>query len=284
METLERLARRIETVGEIRSLVRTMKTLSAVNLRQFETAAAHLAVFEQTNRLGLRALGDWLRGQAVPVASPEAAPVRVLIGAERGFCGRYSDRLAEAPGGPGPTLAIGARLVEALHAADTPPEASRHLPSSVHSVRPLVARALKTVAGWSAGADLPPIEVVHMRRRPEGGLDMVRAPVWPLGRDRLLTIADEAWPSRRLPSAYGAPGPVFAALIRQRLVLSLQQACLAAMIAESAARLSAMQAANDNIDRHLAELEQTRRLRRQEAITGELMDIWSGFELTRPGG
>lgn len=51
------------------------------------------------------------------------------------------------------------------------------------------------------------------------------------------------------------------------------------MIAESSARFSAMQAAEENIDDRLGALEQVRRLRRQETITTELMDIWSGYSL-----
>jgi len=54
MQTLEALRKRIGTTGELRGIVRTMKSLSAVSINQYETAGAAIAEYRRTIELGLQ--------------------------------------------------------------------------------------------------------------------------------------------------------------------------------------------------------------------------------------
>lgn len=51
METLESLAQALKTTSEIQSIVRTMKTLSSVSIRQYERAEAAMAEYEKQSTL-----------------------------------------------------------------------------------------------------------------------------------------------------------------------------------------------------------------------------------------
>jgi F-type H+-transporting ATPase subunit gamma len=124
------------------------------------------------------------------------------------------------------------------------------------------------------------VDVMHMRRVPAGHLEPQISRIWPIDVKYISEIFDRPWPSRRLPVGQGSPADIVSALLRQLLAIRLTRACLEAMIAESAARLSTMQAAEINIVEHLDGLEQTRHRRRQEAITSELMETMSGYDLT----
>lgn len=275
METLERLGRRIETVAEIRSLVRTMKTLSAVNLRQIEQAAEPIGAFKKTNALGLRTLRDYVPETETPASSS----ISLLIGAERGLCGRFSDRVADCARSEDRTIVVGRRLSDIL--ATENPEQFEHfsLPSSMVAAPATATAILKTLEGWSPTFTAG-IRLVHMTRR-GAGLERIEQTIWPIDRRSLRSLIDREWPGRRLPLPFGAPGPLAARLLRQRLEIAIITALHASMAAENAARLAAMQAAEDNIAKTLAALEQTQRLRRQAAITAELSDIRAGFERSK---
>jgi F-type H+-transporting ATPase subunit gamma len=72
--------------------------------------------------------------------------------------------------------------------------------------------------------------------------------------------------------------PLFSRLIRQYLFISLYRATVESLASENAARLAAMQAAEKNIEERLTVLNAEYRQQRQNLITGELLDIVSGFE------
>ena len=74
------------------------------------------------------------------------------------------------------------------------------------------------------------------------------------------------------------PGALLSSLVRRHLFVTLYQAFAEALASEHASRLSAMQAAERNIEDHLDELRAELARTRQEAITAELLDIVGGFE------
>ncbi|MEM1022326.1 MAG: FoF1 ATP synthase subunit gamma [Myxococcota bacterium] len=59
---------------------------------------------------------------------------------------------------------------------------------------------------------------------------------------------------------------------------SLFRACAESAASEHGSRLSAMQAAERNLDERLESLTQVQRRARQDSITAELLDLVSGFE------
>ncbi len=56
MPSIELLKRRIRTAGDLRSLVRTMKALAAVSIRQYERAVESLADYNRTVEMGFQIL------------------------------------------------------------------------------------------------------------------------------------------------------------------------------------------------------------------------------------
>ncbi|MEA1922610.1 MAG: hypothetical protein U9N63_08130, partial [Pseudomonadota bacterium] len=56
MESLHALQKHIETSGKLQSIVKSMKTLSAVNIRQYEQAAHSLDAYQETIDSGLQAV------------------------------------------------------------------------------------------------------------------------------------------------------------------------------------------------------------------------------------
>jgi F-type H+-transporting ATPase subunit gamma len=76
---------------------------------------------------------------------------------------------------------------------------------------------------------------------------------------------------------------LFSAFVQQYLFVTLYRATVESLASENAGRLSSMQAAEKNIEERLTDLNADYRSSRQNAITGELLDIVAGFEaLNRP--
>jgi F-type H+-transporting ATPase subunit alpha len=98
METLESLSDALETTGDIGSIVRTMKALSSVSIRQYERAEEAMADYARTVELGLTALLHDAATPGLPLPAPlsgEAGPsALIVIGSDRGLCGRYNDAVA----------------------------------------------------------------------------------------------------------------------------------------------------------------------------------------------
>ena len=67
-------------------------------------------------------------------------------------------------------------------------------------------------------------------------------------------------------------------LIRQYLFVSLFRAQTESLESEQASRLLSLQNAEKNIQDHLEELKADFRIKRQTAITSELLDIVAGFK------
>jgi F-type H+-transporting ATPase subunit gamma len=53
MQTLESMKRRIHSAEDLQSIVRTMKALAAVSIRQYEKAVESLVEYNRTTELGL---------------------------------------------------------------------------------------------------------------------------------------------------------------------------------------------------------------------------------------
>ena len=54
METERTLKRKVKTAGDLHAVVRTMKTMAAVSIRQLEAAVDALADYNRTVELGLQ--------------------------------------------------------------------------------------------------------------------------------------------------------------------------------------------------------------------------------------
>ncbi len=286
MAEAERLKRRLDTAGTVWTVVRTMKALAALRIRQYQRAAAALRGYDRTLELGFTVL---LRHHpellAVPprAASRTAPPLCVVLpGTDHGLCGTFNERLAAFAAAQLRLLAsderplllvVGRRLVSALQREGFAVAETLEPPSGAAGITPVVERSLLVLDGWRERRGASVVFVMH-HRQGEGDVPRPRArQLTPLDRHWLQSLAASAWPGATLPTFRGEAEPLFQALSRQRLVTSLQRALADSLAAENSARLAAMQAAERNIEDHVHALERALRRERQERITTELLEI-----------
>jgi F-type H+-transporting ATPase subunit gamma len=287
METLETLSEMLETTGDIQSIVRTMKALSAVSIHQYEQAEAAMSGYEQTIDLGLTALLLTRHAQGLPLPatvrrdSPREA--LIVIGSDRGLCGRYNEIVArEAEGHLGDRTAvlcvIGARAAARLEASGYGVDRLFLQPGSVAGLRPLVQSVTVQIERWTRDPGVGHVRVVHNRREGRSRAVPVTRDLLPIPDAYLKSLVHEGWPGPGLPFYRADPDRLLSWLVRQRLFVLLYRALAEALASEHATRLAAMQSAERNIDERREDLNAAYRRKRQETITRELLDVVSGFE------
>lgn len=295
METLEAVHRRLKTAGELGGLVRTMKALAAVNIRHYQQVLLAVKYYRRTLELGLgmaltrdpsllAALESESAGPERP-ASPGSDPVLVLIGADRGMCGPFNERvvaeasaaLAETAGRTPRVLAVGHRLERPCETAGIAITARAPLPSWPRGIIATADAVIVQYDSWRGGGSGGELLVVHNRPLEATGYVAHTARLLPVNTRWLRLVSHQPWPTRSIPMST-SPGPeLLTTLIRQHLLLSLHQALAESLASEHAARLVAMQVAERNVVDHQSRLAGEFHRRRQQVVDEELLDLISGY-------
>lgn len=286
MATAEELERSLASHRELRSIVRTMKALSAASIHQYEHAASALDDYFRTVELGMGAVLRRIGPPPAVRASRGAGGVTVVFGTDHGLCGRINADVATRAAehlrltqGAVRILAVGARLEPLLAEQGHPPHALLPAPVSAARIKSLVSRLLLTVDAWAGTAGAVSLTVVYAHHRPGGAYRVVRRNLFPLDPPRMRAAAGP-WPSRSLPAFSMEPRRLLGALLREYLFVSLFRACAESQASEHGSRLGAMRAAERNLDQRIDEVTLACRRVRQGAITAELLDVVAGYEAT----
>ena len=102
---------------------------------------------------------------------------------------------------------------------------------------------------------------------------------WQVRHATLLPLDTAARPGADIPPLSSLPGPrLIERLTEEYVFAELVHATMEALAGENAARLAAMSAARENIEKKLDELRGTENRLRQDEITTELMDVVAGSE------
>ena len=289
METLEQLKKSIGATRDLQSIVRTMKVLAGVSIRQYERALASLADYEQAIAMGMHVvLGDTKeftpqrrRGQ------PRRLGV-VLFGSDQALCGRFNDVVADfavhtmerfhIPAHNRELLAIGSRARSALEHRGQRVRACMPVPGSAAAITGRVRSILLMIEQWRSLGEITDVVLFYNGYRPDSSRGPSLVHLIPVRTERFEPYHQSLWPSRSLPTYTLPRTALLASLVRQYLLVSVFRACAESLASEHASRLESMQLAEKNIEGHLGELDASYRHRRQEAITVELLDVVAGYE------
>jgi F-type H+-transporting ATPase subunit gamma len=288
MPTVEGLSHRLRIGEELHSMVGTMKGLAAVAIHDYEQAVRALHEYTVTVEQGLQILLSMWAGPVAERTPDTHRTALIVIGTDQGLCGPINREIAGVVRGwcvehdlqaeHRLVLSLGARVARELETVGLHPDESAVLPGSVDAISGVVDDLIVRIDRWRSERDVTRVVVIfqHPLQRTQ------RAPrifqVVPPDVRRLEGIAARAWPTRMLPASPHGVDELSAGLFRQDLFIALFRAVAEAKTAEHGARLSAMQAAEQNIEERLAALRNEYHQLRQALITEELLDVVSGFE------
>ncbi len=293
MQTIEGLKKTIASTTDLHTVVKTMKAMAAVNIRQFERAVESLREYFRTVELGLGvALSSEEAGRLDRKAYAEAeGPIGVIVfGSDMGMCGQLNDlvvshalKTLEKHKGNGADaetyfLAIGERVVGRLEEAGATVGEYLTVPTSASHIGAKVQEILLIIDEWRQREKVGRILLCYCE--PVGGarFDPRDLQLLPVEHPRLVEYRRNEWPTNNLPRFTVPWATLFASLIRQYLFVSLFKALAASLASENASRLASMQGAEKSIKERLEDLQAEYNRNRQMSITEELLDIVAGFE------
>ena len=292
MDTLEQTRRHLESFAELQAIVRTMKAMAAVSIRQFERSARSLQAYYRTVEAGLSVVFRDVTTVPDPASNARGGRGIVVFGSDHGLCGRFNEEIVDharryilhSEVDRPRLLVVGARPAALLEASDRPPEKIMLVPGSAARITATVRRILFEIDEWRTRERIERVELIHNRPRPANRYTPTHFELLPVDLQRLQRLARAPWPSPTLPMYTMPRERLLSALLRQYLFVAIARACAESLAAENASRLVAMQAAEKSMaDRSEALLAEYRR-RRQDAITSELLDVVSGYEALRSAG
>jgi F-type H+-transporting ATPase subunit gamma len=283
------LRRKINSAGDLQSVVRTMKALAASSIGQYEQSVRALGDYYRTVELGLGVCFRGTGSEALMTGETRQTDVgaigAVVFGSDQGLVGQFNDVVADhavkmlaALPAKSEVWAVGERVHARLADADLPLVGLFTVPNSVKAITPLVGQIL--VESETRHSQGEVTELYLFYNRPTSGA--VYAPVsqrlLPLDEQWRRKLAELPWPTGSLPEVMGGGTATLRALIREYLFVSLFRACAESLASENASRLAAMQRAEKNIDELVEDLNRTFHRLRQSGIDEELFDVISGFE------
>lgn len=291
-DTAAILRRKITSAGDLRSVVRTMKTLAASSIGQYEKSVRALTDYNRTVELGL---GACIRKRQPTAARTEQEEQgerthsgtvgAVVFGSDQGLVGQFNDVVADyaiqtltALPGEYRIWAIGERVHARLAEAGLPLMGLLAVPSSVMGITPLVGQIQVESEAHQGPGEYADFYVFH--NRPQRGTlyEPVSQRLLPLDEIWLRRLFNVHWPTKILPEVICDDTATLRSLIREYLFISLFRACAESLASENASRLAAMGRAEKNIDELLEEFNNTFHRLRQNGIDEELFDVISGFE------
>ncbi len=171
MQTLESLRNRINSIEDLHAVIRTMKALALVSIRQYEKACLSLADYTHTIELGLQA---WLRCRHFSEISTGLFPLAtatedqgtndqgvvgvIILGSEHGLCGQFNEQIItytfaqihQSKVLPERCLlaAIGTRLISNLETTHQPLHRQFPLPSSLAGMPSFIQNLLSLIESW----------------------------------------------------------------------------------------------------------------------------------------
>jgi F-type H+-transporting ATPase subunit gamma len=288
-DTTASLRRKIGGAGDLQSVVRTMKTMAASSIGQYEQSVRALGDYYRTVELGLglcfRGTGSAALMTGETRQTDKGAIGAVVFGSDQGLVGQFNDVVADYAARTLAALsaklrvwAVGERVHARLADAGLPLMGLFTVPNSVKAITPLVGQILMESETRSNRGEVTELHLFYNRPTSGAVYTPVSQRLLPLDENWRREIARLPWPTKNLPEVMGGGTATLRALIREYLFVSLFRACAESLASENASRLAAMQRADKNINELLEDLNGTFHRLRQSGIDEELFDVISGFE------
>ncbi len=289
MDTIESLRKKMKSARDLQTVVKTMKSLAAVNIRQYERAVASVAEYHRTIEMGL---------QIVLQRGPERKARRkiargrmltaVVFGSDQGMCGPLNDQIVshslEAMDAMGfdkdrrIVVAVGSRAAVRLEDAGQKVAEYFQVPTSASGIPSMVQEMFIRMEEWEIRQEIDRLSLFYCRPVSGASYRPHTEHLLPLDEERLLEIERKRWPSKVLPTFSMDWDRLFSALIQEYLFVSVCRGFAESSASENIGRLASMQGAEKNIEERISHLIGRYYQQRQSSITEELLDIVSGFE------
>jgi F-type H+-transporting ATPase subunit gamma len=292
VQTPEALKRTIKSAQDLLGVVKTMKALAAVSIRQYQRSVESLADYNRTVEMGLQIILKDRQGAPEPPRQRARKQLGAIVfGTDQGLCGQFNNIIAQhAVQELDRTdfkkedrffIVVGVKVADIL--SDTGENVFEILtqPGSTAGITAMVQDITLLLEDWRFKRSVENM-VLYYNEYLSGATYRPRTlKLLPVDKIWLADLQKKKWDSRTLPMFNMDWERIFRSMIREYLFVSVYRAFANSLASENARRLAAMQNAEKNIEERLEELHVQFHRQRQMTITEELLDIVAGFEVLK---
>lgn len=290
MATLRELKGRIGSVASSEKITGAMKMISSAKMHKAEGSLRRLVPFKTQ----IQAIMSNLMSSDATYSSPLITPrnevknvVLVVWGSDDGLCGAYNVNICkgllekvtalreETPGVHIKIIAVGRKMYKAASKLEAVGSISVEQASidSKADGKPVDDFMLELQKQYITG-QTDKVEAVYMHFKTAGRQVLTHVKLLPIQQEMFAT--DVKAVTGRPYLFEPDPNAIFNAVLPMFLLSTMQEIFTENRASEQAARVMAMQSANDNAKTLLEELNLEYNKLRQQSITSELLDIVGG--------
>ena len=278
-ERLADIGARIDGIRQLGAVVNAMRGIAAARAQQ---ARSQLVAVDGYTATIASAIGRTL--SFAPSARRESAgrstrSALVLFCAEQGFAGALSERVLDTVKtdiAMSDLFLVGTRGAVVARERGIVPGWEAPMPSHSPGIPKLADRIADALYTRIATGDIDRLDAVFSKREPGHGISVERRRLFPFDGNAFPRSTAVDRPLLNLTSE-----ALLDDLTADYVFAQLCHAALHAFAAENEARMEAMAAARNQIERQLSSLQATRRLIRQEEITAEIIELAAGETASR---
>ena len=289
---IEALKRRIKTTEDLREIVNNMKMLSSVSIGQYEQVNSVLDKYRRNLRDAFHAL---LIHHGVPnIKAPSNIKnhyLYILIGSDNGMIGRFNKEKIEAVNNDLKQnhiskqdvmfMILGKRLAMMAEQTGWNLWTCYGMVNSVKAVSGLAGSVILKIDEATRKERVSNVCVWYHTRKNNSSVSLEKREIIPFATENMKKLKAQKWETNNIPMLEVEPQKMFAALVKEMLLVTLSKQINASLAAEHFTRMTNMQNAEKNIDENLAVMNLDYQQQRQEEITDELIDVISGAEAMR---
>jgi F-type H+-transporting ATPase subunit gamma len=277
-ERLADVVAQIENVRQLESVVTAMRGIAASRAQQGRSLLAGIEAYTQVISA---AIGEALSLAPRPDAPPPARSRHggrglILLCAEQGFAGAFSERVLDAVKDDvagATTFLMGTRGLAVAEERGIRPVWHAPMATSAAAIPSLANRVADALYRHIADGSIVEVDVAFSHTPSGSGVLIDRHSLLPVD---LARFPRQVRPHEPLTTL--APGVLLERLAAEYVYAQLCQAVMHAFSAENEARMMAMAAARTHIGTKLSGLSRREHQLRQEEITTEIIELAAGAE------
>jgi len=275
-ERLADIGNRITGIHQLGEVVNAMRGIAAARAQQARSQLTAVDGYSTTIAAAIAEVIPLIPARAggPHIPRPTARLALVLFCAEQGFAGAFSERVLDEACGDLKTadlFVIGTRGQATLAARGITAGWTSALPSHSPGIPKLADTVTQALYVHIAAGKIDRLDAIYGLWEPGQGPRIERKHLLPFDMTAFVAPANA-----NPPLLYLQPEAVVQALTADYLFAQLCEAALHGFAAENQARMEAMAAARNQIERQLSALQATQRRVRQEEITAEIIELASG--------
>lgn len=300
-QDLERIQSRLDNIRSVGPILAALRTISLGSWQMALNRLRGLQGYSGRLLTLLPVLLPYIQGKpprrrlpylrkTTAQEQPDAERVIALvIGSERGLCGRYNAAIAaraeqyfveqEQRGATVEAAALGARIIRALQRQKRPLRLSQGLPVTR---LPAFEMAFQMTREWLQHYEAFKIDAVDVLYNAYDGPGRYTPTVFRLLPPELPSANPLTTDAEALTAPYIVetdPLRLYVRIVEQWTAINFYTLLLTAAASEHSARYQLMESATQNVDRLVEELTQELQSARRQAITREMQELASGAGL-----